>query len=568
MNVVKISVTSARRMNLLNSCRLCLVDLLTADDNEEPYYCVFGTTIDDRPLPDLVEDYFGIVITEDEKVNKICESCYSDVHNVFRLKNRILQADATIKSFYRKLEFKDEGSSADTDDEQNSIFEDNFLEADEEINVEPDLFVEMNINDIPVEEVRSEIKSNPITDKQNQPPPKFRRKRRRKGSKPNDKKCFTCYICTTDFETLEQRDDHIATHIGLVSPVCTFCNEELSTMRYLNMHLQRTHYRTGDRIPCEECKQNGVTREFSSTLCLQNHVKKFHEGIIEVQERKFVCSFCGKKFSRASGLRLHENTHTRAVLFKCRYCTTFVGSSRGSLIRHERIHTAEKPYKCDECDARFTQSNGLTMHKKFRHTDERPFSCDLCVGKVSFKCKYTLRKHLQNHEASGRNKNRVAKTAVIAPAERELKCNFCPAVYSMEVHLCRHILAKHPTENVPMIQCEMCAEVGRKNYFITERVKNIHIGNHLKNSLQEGIRKERPCRDCPAVFETIGELKRHRESHIIHACKECDKTYKKSSSLRLHYRSVHLASLPYKCDKCDAAYGQFTQLTAHMKKHQ
>ncbi|XP_055528896.1 zinc finger protein 883-like [Wyeomyia smithii] len=564
-------------MSLLNCCRLCLVDLVQADEEDEPYYCVFGTTIDDRPLPDLVEEYFGIVITEDEKINKICESCYSDVHSVFRLKNRFLQADATIKSFYCKLEFELEAeyleSSAEADDdEQNSIIvEDNFPDTDEEIKVEPDdLFLDENVDDTPEEEVKIEIESNLVKDEQKQLPPKPRRKGWRKGCKSKVKKvkCFTCYICTTDFDTLDQLDEHIPTHVGLVSPVCTFCNKEVTTMRHLNMHLQRTHYRKGDRIPCEECKQDGITKEFSSTYHLQDHVKRVHEGIKEVPERKFVCSYCGKNFNRASNLRLHENIHTKAVLFKCKYCTTFVGTSRSGLIRHERIHTAEKPFKCDECDAQFTQSNGLTLHKKYRHTDERPYSCDLCQGEVSFKSKYTLRKHLRSHEAPGRIRDGMRKDTVEAPtSEPDIKCNFCPAVYHHERHLCKHILAKHPSETVPMIQCEMCAEVGKNTYFITEKVKNIHIGNHLKNPPRKVILKERRCRECPAVFETVEALTRHRQTHVIYACKECGKTYKRRAGLRLHCLSVHYASRPYKCDKCDAAYGQFTQLTAHMKSH-
>lgn len=586
-------------MSLVNCCRLCLEDLITTSGDGRGHFCVPETTVDARPLQHLVEECFGILIADDEKVNKICESCYNDVQFVGRLRNRFLEADAAIKNFYCQLEFSldveylDSPEALIDEDEQNSIIvEEAFPDVEsvdcdeiqecydddlhEEVKAETlEMLVEESVDTVDEEELTTEIKPEVVEVPEIEAPApstttKPRRRGWRKGCKSKIKKVksFTCYICTTDFKTLDQLDDHIPLHVGTVEPVCSFCNEEVTTMRHLNMHLQRVHYRKGDRIPCEECKEAGVTREFSSTYHLQDHVKRVHQGIKEVLERKFVCSYCGKNFNRASNMRLHENIHTKAVLFKCKYCTTFVATSRSGLIRHERIHTAEKPFKCDVCDAQFTQSNGLHLHKKYRHTDERPFPCELCEGSVRFKSKYTLQKHLQSHETPGRIKQGIKSDVVEKPLTGpDLKCYFCPAVYRHERHLCKHILAKHPTETVPMIKCEMCVDMKKETYFITEEVKSIHIDNHFKNPPKKVIQKERHCQLCPAVFQTVEALTRHRASHIIHACKVCGKPYKTRAAMRLHYISVHYASRPYKCDQCDAAYGQFTQLTAHMKTH-
>ncbi|XP_053683419.1 zinc finger protein ZFP2-like [Sabethes cyaneus] len=587
-------------MNFVNCCRLCLMDLVTDnDDGGTDCYRVSETTIDAQPLSVALEECFGISIADDEKVNKICETCYNDVHNVVKLRNRFLEADAAIKSFYCQLdynldvEYLEGTAETDDDDGRSSIIVEeafpyeneqsnvkhNSSDDDEDIKDEPvDTIVEVNVDETAIEEIKYEMDPDVSVVEEDEKlaevlrnVPKARRKGWRKGCKSKEKKVkfFTCYICTTDFETLEQLDDHIPLHVGTVSPVCTFCSEEVTTMRHLNMHLQRVHYRKGNRIPCEECEKEGITKEFSSTYHLQEHVKRVHQGIKEVLERKFVCSYCGKNFNRASNLRLHENIHTKAVLFKCKYCTTFVGTSRSGLIRHERIHTAEKPFKCDECDAAFTQSNGLQLHKKFRHTDERPFACDLCQGDVRFKSKYTLQKHLRSHEIPGRIKQDGVKSESVGTfVEPELKCSFCPGVYHQERHLCRHILLKHPNENFPMVQCEMCAEMGKETFFVTENEKTIHLRNHVKNPPRKIIRKERRCRTCSAVFFTIEALTRHRQTHVVHECKECGKTYKRRAGMRLHYLSVHHASRPYKCDKCDVSYGQFTQLTAHLKTHQ
>ncbi|XP_055528903.1 zinc finger protein 718-like isoform X2 [Wyeomyia smithii] len=433
-------------MSFINCCRLCLMELLTADAGCS-YYCIPETTLEDRPLQYLIHDCFGISITEDEKVNKICESCYNDVQNVFRLKNRFLEADVAIRNFYCQLELTFEPEffkSSAIFDEEITAYE-SLPDAKEHIKVNSnDLLVQMYTDDSPKNEIKSKNKTTRRVTRKKEPLPKehievkpndlpneiytddspkneikskigtsrkiIQKKEPplkiilpRKRSKAKDKiRSFTCYICTTDFDTLEQLDDHIPKHVGQVSPVCTICNVEVTTMRHLNLHIQRTHHRKGKRIPCEPCKQNGITKEFSSSWHHKEHIKRIHEGIITVPEKKYVCSYCGKSFHKGSNMRLHENIHTKAVLFKCKFCTKFVGVTRSALIRHERVHTAEKPFKCNECDAQFVQSNQLTLHIKHRHKDERPFACYLCDGKVTFKNKYTLRKHIRSHETPGR----------------------------------------------------------------------------------------------------------------------------------------------------------------------
>ncbi|EDS41483.1 zinc finger protein 479 [Culex quinquefasciatus] len=169
-------------------------------------------------------------------------------------------------------------------------------------------------------------------------------------------------------------------------------------------HLKRLHFRTGKRIPCKECQDQGSPVEFSSNFKLRDHILRVHRGIVGPPERKFICSYCGKKFSRSSHLKSHENdVHTKAIVFKCNYCTKFTATSRCSLLRHERTHTAEKPFKCDECGAAFNQSNAVKLHKTLKHSDERPYQCTFCDA--TFKGKYVLKRHLELHE----QKNDVRK---------------------------------------------------------------------------------------------------------------------------------------------------------------
>ncbi|XP_055639362.1 zinc finger protein 3 homolog [Toxorhynchites rutilus septentrionalis] len=576
-------------MSFIDCCRLCLNDQALSEMR-----LINETTMNDQPLQREIQECFQISIEDHETMNKICGSCYNDVQFLVTFRKKVQEADFAIKNYYLEMNtkyeveylvedqylpvtninhvstenssFASESNNKPTnsnDDDKDStclnksavIKDSDHLKKYEFVEIEANLVGEIVHNDY-------ESTKDKCNQETRSKPPKEHTKRMSVVER------FTCYICSTDFDNFEGLDEHLPAHVGSVTPICHLCNLEVTTVRHLNMHLQRVHHRKGKRIPCLECQNVNITREFSSNYKLQAHIKRVHQGIVEIAERKYVCTYCGKKFSRGTHLRLHENIHTKSTIFKCKHCTTFTTTSRSGLLRHERIHTSEKPFKCNMCDASFAQSNGLQAHKVNRHNDDRPFVCELCGDNVRFKSKYTMRIHMRIHENNDSGRTRKMKNGEIdkPDLERELKCKFCPAVYYKERFLCRHIIDKHPTENISMIPCEICNNQKKAVFFLSQKEKDLHMSYHtkLKTSISQ---KTRACKDCGECFPSVVLLARHRQSHFTNKCNKCGKEYKKRAALRLHYLTVHYESRPFKCDKCDASYGQLTQLIAHMRNH-
>lgn len=136
--------------------------------------------------------------------------------------------------------------------------------------------------------------------------------------------------------------------IGSILPtVCPLCQEDLPS--FAGPH---------KRIPqCQGCR--------NLLLEPQSWLSSSIEALVLPAERPYSCSFCPKRFKRASDRR-----------------------------DHERVHTGERPYECGICGKRFTQSSVLSGHMRI-HTGERPFHCGVCFK--SFNNGSNFRKHQRIH---------------------------------------------------------------------------------------------------------------------------------------------------------------------------
>ncbi|XP_075144229.1 uncharacterized protein LOC142219177 [Leptodactylus fuscus] len=138
---------------------------------------------------------------------------------------------------------------------------------------------------------------------------------------------------------------------------------------------------------------------------------------IQIREKPFACSTCGKFFTTNSNLVAHQRIHTGEKPFSCSECGKCFTSS-SDLVKHKIIHTGEKPFPCSLCGKCFTNKSNLIKHQRI-HTGERPYSCPEC-GK-----RFTSTSHLVTHRRTH-------------TGEKPYPCTDCGKFFSNKSHLLEH----------------------------------------------------------------------------------------------------------------------------------
>ncbi|KAI4880115.1 hypothetical protein NFI96_005090 [Prochilodus magdalenae] len=125
---------------------------------------------------------------------------------------------------------------------------------------------------------------------------------------------------------------------------------------------------------------SGSSGDHVSWTCDQQRISNHAQTL--PGEASWNCSLCGKSFSHAKQLKLHERVHMEEKVYRCGRCgRQFPQLCR--LKRHERVHTGEKPFRCTKCGKHFAHANNLKVHQSV-HTGERRFSCAQCGKSFSF----------------------------------------------------------------------------------------------------------------------------------------------------------------------------------------
>ncbi|MEQ2254319.1 hypothetical protein ILYODFUR_002553 [Ilyodon furcidens] len=397
---------------------------------------------------------------------------------------------------------------------------------------------------------------------------------------------------------------------------CSLCSKVFQNSSNLNRHI-RSH---GDKLfKCDECD-----KLFSRKESLKQHISYKHSKNVPDQEYKYKCNTCEKSFRLENALKFH-NCRTDDKTFQCDICSRFF-STNSNLSKHKKKH-GEKLYSCEICNKMFYRKDVMQEHHR-RHSvgpkqlkkeeletngeegtkyRKEPSPCPIC-SKV-FSCRSNMNKHLLTHgdkkytcEICGRKFFRVdvlrdhihvhfKDIALMDEQEREdfikkigispddsdetddededddpehhkYNCKKCQLSFAKGREYLKHIMEQHKEKGH---SCGIC-----NRHFALKATYNAHLVIHREQLPDPAVQKYiHPCEICGRIFNSIGNLERHKIIHTgvkSHGCEKCGKSFARKDMLKEHLR-VHDDNRDYLCAECGKGMKTKHALRHHMKLH-
>ncbi|XP_053623423.1 gastrula zinc finger protein XlCGF57.1-like isoform X14 [Plodia interpunctella] len=166
-----------------------------------------------------------------------------------------------------------------------------------------------------------------------------------------------CRRCWSEFETLEEKRQHLKESKKCWAFCCVHCGERFSSWEKKRQHLTQVHEEPQRTYVCPDCPS-----VYKNRKQFYNHFKLAHT------DDSFACSSCGLKFTFKHELENHKLGHTGEKFFVCPVCCKSFSRDK-SLKQHMWIHSDVKRFSCNICSKQFAQKVSLKGHMKAHHPE-------------------------------------------------------------------------------------------------------------------------------------------------------------------------------------------------------
>ncbi|XP_061607334.1 PR domain zinc finger protein 15 isoform X4 [Phyllopteryx taeniolatus] len=334
-------------------------------------------------------------------------------------------------------------------------------------------------------------------------------------------------------------------------------------------------------VATERCRHLGASDVGS--------LHKRHKG--REHKRVYRCSLCNKVFQNSSNLNRHIRSHGDK-LFKCDDCDKLF-SRKESLKQHisykhsKNVPDLEYKYKCNTCDKSFRLENALKFHncrtatcpstRRSMEKSSTPVKSAIRCFTARMLCRSTTGGTVSDIALMDEQKREdfIKKIGISSgdsdekddeedddPEHHKYNCKKCQMSFAKGRDYLKHITEQHKERGYG------CAICNRR--FALKATYNAHLVIHREQLPDPAVQKYiHPCEICGRIFNSIGNLERHKIIHTgvkSHGCDKCGKSFARKDMLKEHLR-VHDDIRDFLCAECGKGMKTKHALRHHMKLH-